>query len=391
MMFPGEAKDMNRKLIGASAALREIEQEIECASRSDAKVLISGETGVGKDVVARLIHQRSRRAGSFVTINCAGVPDSLLESELFGHVRGSFTGAYRDRRGWLDQAQDGTIFMDEIGEMSLRMQALLLRFLENGEIQRVGADRVQAAGNVRVIAATNRNLVERVADKSFREDLYYRLNVIHVVVPPLRERRDDVEPLVRHFLSTFSVAHNKALPSVTEQAMERLQAYDWPGNVRQLRNVIERLVIRSHAEAISHTDLPREVWGTARAEKGAEQAPRKSTADVLYQRMVETGESFWTVVYDPFMLRNLTREDLRLIVARGLEETRGSYTGLVPLFNLPRTDYKRLLNFLRKYECRLPFQRFRAAAVKVSPDRLRENVEVEHEPLVAKGFYSSSS
>ena len=221
MMFPGEAKDMNRKLIGASAALREIEQEIECASRSDAKVLISGETGVGKDVVARLIHQRSRRTGSFVTINCAGVPDSLLESELFGHVRGSFTGAYRDRRGWLDQAQDGTIFMDEIGEMSLRMQALLLRFLENGEIQRVGADRVQAAGNVRVIAATNRNLVERVADKSFREDLYYRLNVIHVVVPPLRDRRDDVEPLVKHFLSTFSVAHNKALPSITEQAMER--------------------------------------------------------------------------------------------------------------------------------------------------------------------------
>ena len=166
---------------------REIEQEIECAARSDAKVLVTGESGVGKDIVARLIHQRSRRTGSFVTINCAGVPDSLLESELFGHVRGSFTGAYRDKRGWLDQAQDGTIFMDEIGEMSLRMQALLLRFLENGEIQRVGSDRVQTGGNVRVIAATNRNLVERVAEKSFREDLYYRLNVIHVAIPPLRD------------------------------------------------------------------------------------------------------------------------------------------------------------------------------------------------------------
>src|SRR4051812_17166446 len=166
---------MNTTLIGASPALLDIHQEIECAARSDAKVLVTGETGVGKDVVARLIHQRSRRSGSFVTINCAGVPDSLLESELFGHVRGSFTGAYRDRRGWLDQAQDGTIFLDEVGEMSLRMQALLLRFLENGEIQRVGADRVQSGGDVRVIAATNQDLAKSVADKRFREDLFYRL------------------------------------------------------------------------------------------------------------------------------------------------------------------------------------------------------------------------
>lgn len=377
---------MNPKLIGASAALHEIEQEIDCAARSDAKVLISGETGVGKDVVARLIHHRSRRTGSFVTINCAGVPDSLLESELFGHVRGSFTGAYRDRRGWLDQAQDGTIFMDEIGEMSLRMQALLLRFLESGEIQRVGADRIQAGGNVRVIAATNRDLVERVADKSFREDLYYRLNVIHIVVPPLRERRDDVEPLVRHFLSTFSALHSTGPRLVTERAMDKLKAYDWPGNVRQLRNVVERLVIRNQTDTISHTDLPRELWsGDSRTDAPTELPSRKSKGDSLYERMVETGDSFWTVIYDPFMLRDLTREDLRVSVARGLNETRGSYTGLVPLFNLPPKDYKRLLNFLRKYECRLPFQKFRAMPAKVSPDRLRENV-VEHEPLTAKSF-----
>ena len=212
---------MSNKLVGASSALCEIEQEIECAARSDAKILITGESGVGKDIVARLIHQRSRRTGPFVTINCAGVPDSLLESELFGHVRGSFTGAYRDKRGWLAQAQDGTIFLDEVGEMSLRMQALLLRFLENGEIQQVGSDRVQTAGNVRVITATNRNLVERVAEKDFREDLYYRMNVIHIVIPPLRERPEDVAPLIAHFLESFAAAHHVTRPVLAEQAHDR--------------------------------------------------------------------------------------------------------------------------------------------------------------------------
>ena len=378
---------MKNKLVGASPALIEVEQEIDCAARSDAKVLVTGESGVGKDIVARLIHQRSRRTGSFVTINCAGVPDSLMESELFGHVRGSFTGAYRDKRGWLDQAQDGTIFMDEVGEMSLRMQALLLRFLENGEIQRVGSDRVQTAGNVRVVVATNRNLVERVAEKSFREDLYYRLNVIHICIPPLRARRDDVAPLVAHFLEVFSESHRIPRPIIAEQAIEKLTAYSWPGNVRELRNIIERLVIRNRSGVITPADLPREVSSStpARRSSSADETPRKSTADALYERIVETGDSFWTVVYDPFMARDLTREDLRAIVARGLEETRGSYKGLVELFNLSANDYKRFLNFLRKYECRLPFQRFRAVPVNVSAARLR-GAAVDAEPLVAKSY-----
>jgi|KBSMisStaDraftv2_1062788.scaffolds.fasta_scaffold03404_3 two-component system nitrogen regulation response regulator NtrX len=378
---------MKNKLVGASPALSEIEQEIDCAARSDAKVLVTGESGVGKDIVARLIHQRSRRTGSFVTINCAGVPDSLMESELFGHVRGSFTGAYRDKRGWLDQAQDGTIFMDEVGEMSLRMQALLLRFLENGEIQRVGSDRVQTAGNVRVVVATNRNLVERVADKTFREDLYYRLNVIHICIPPLRSRREDVAPLVAHFLDLFSESHRIPRPIIAEQAIDKLTSYAWPGNVRELRNIIERLVIRNRSGVIAPADLPREVSSatTTRRSASADDTPKKSTADTLYERIVETGDSFWTVVYDPFMARDLTREDLRAIVARGLEETRGSYKGLVELFNLSANDYKRFLNFLRKYECRLPFQRFRAVPVNVSAARLR-GAAVEPEPLVAKSY-----
>jgi DNA-binding NtrC family response regulator len=354
------------RLIGTSAAIRSIEEEVDCAARSNAKVLITGESGVGKEVVARLIHQRSQRSRSpLVTINCAGVPDTLLESELFGHVRGSFTDAHRDKKGWLEQAHAGTIFMDEIGEMSLRMQALLLRFLENGEIQRVGSDRTQSIVDVRVIAATNRNLLARVAEKSFREDLYYRLNVIHVPIPPLRERREDIPHLFAHFVRTYSKSHRVPEPTASEEALTRLIAYDWPGNVRELKNAVERIVIRSRG-VIGPADLPREISGK-RAESVVATAERPAVvlADTLFERMTVGGESFWSVVYEPFMSRDLTRYDLRLVISRGLEHTRGSYKLLVQLFNLQPEDYKRLLSFLRKYECQLPFQKFRSVPPRV--------------------------
>jgi DNA-binding NtrC family response regulator len=226
---------MKDRFIGASVAVRAIARNIECAARSDAKVLITGESGVGKEIAAGLIHQKSRRARMpLVTINCAGIPDSLLESELFGHMRGSFTDAYRDRPGWLERAPGGTIFLDEVGEMTLRMQALLLRFLENGEMQRVGSDRPQAKVDVRVIAATNRNLQTQIAEKSFRHDLYYRLNVVHIDIPPLRERRDDIPLLVAHFVPELSDRHDLEPPCVSDEVMEKLMAYDWPGNVREL-------------------------------------------------------------------------------------------------------------------------------------------------------------
>jgi transcriptional regulator with GAF, ATPase, and Fis domain len=354
------------QMVGSSAAIREIEEEVTCAARSDAKVLITGESGVGKEIVARMIHQRSLRNRSpLVTINCAGVPDSLLESELFGHVRGSFTDAYRDKRGWLEQAQNGTVFLDEIGEMSLRMQALLLRFLENGEIQRVGSDRANSVVNVRVIAATNRNLLERIADKNFREDLYYRLNVIHVPIPPLRERREDIPALFTYFAASYSRKHRLELPVVPPDVMTRLAAYEWPGNIRELKNVVERLVIRSQG-TIGLSDLPREISGRSTVEPVTSQpvVSSASYADVLFDRMAANGESFWSVVYEPFMARDLTRADLRLIVKRGLEQTRGSYKLLVQLFNMSPDDYKRLLSFLRKYECHMPFQKFRAVPAR---------------------------
>src|SRR5262245_31880863 len=283
-------------LAGASSAIRAVEEDIQYASRSDAKVLITGESGVGKEIVARLIHQRSRRAaGPLVTINCAGFPDSLLETEMFGHVKGSFTDAYRDKRGWLELANGGTIFMDEVGEMSLRMQALLLRFLETGEIQRVGSERRLSQVNVRVITATHRRLMERIAEKTFREDLYYRLNVIHVEVPPLRERVEDISVLMRFFLREFSSMHKSAEPELTTEALDCLNAYHWPGNVRELKNVAERLVLRDRSGRIGLESLPPEILSTRRRASAApaDALPQPSSVgESLYDRIVKGRESF---------------------------------------------------------------------------------------------------
>ncbi len=348
-------------LLGDSPAMRDIEAEILSASRTNARILITGESGVGKEVVARLIHQRGSRAHlPLLTMNCAGVPDTLLESELFGHVRGAFTDAYRDRRGWLDRAHGGTLFMDEVGEMSLRMQALLLRFLENGEIQRVGSERTGSKVDVRVIAATNRDLMSRIADRTFRADLYYRLNVIHLAIPPLRERRDDIEPLFLHFCRIYSQRHHADMPVIAGETMARLVTHHWPGNVRELKNVAERVVVRSRTGIVTPSDLPRE-FATASVERAgpARTAHSKGTVDLLLDRMLVNGESFWTVVYEPFMSHDLTRDDLRTIIAAGLEQARGNYRILVRSFNLEPSDYRRFLHVLRNYECHVPFQSFR--------------------------------
>jgi formate hydrogenlyase transcriptional activator len=232
------------RLLGRSEAVRTILADIDCAARSGAKVLITGETGVGKEVVARLIHHRSARAaGRLVTVNCAGLPDSLLESELFGHVRGSFTGAYRDKPGLLEMAPNGTVFLDEVGEMSARMQVVLLRFLETGEIQRIGADRSHVRVNVRLVTATNRDLPKEIAAGNFREDLFFRLNVIRMHIPPLRERNEDVPLLFEHYLDFYCDQHRVTRPQIAPATIEALMAYRWPGNIRELRNVVERAMI----------------------------------------------------------------------------------------------------------------------------------------------------
>jgi len=240
----GDAADSSLQLIGESAAIRQLHDDLRQAGGWDAKILITGESGVGKEIAARLVHSYSaRRSRPFCAINCSGVADSLLESELFGHARGSFTGAYRDKTGIIEQADGGTLFMDEVGETSLRMQAALLRFLENGEIQPVGASRHGSSVNVRVIAATNRVLLDCVSAREFRADLYYRLNVIHLVVPPLRDRREDIEPLLRYFLQTVAGRYRTAPPEISRETLNALARYEWPGNVRELRNVAERILV----------------------------------------------------------------------------------------------------------------------------------------------------
>ena len=341
-------------LIGVSDATRRVLEDVDCAAVTDAKVLVTGESGVGKEVVAQLIHQRSNRAGAkLIAINCAGVPDSLLASELFGHMRGSFTDAHRDKQGWLEQAHRGTIFMDEVGEMSLQMQAALLRFLENGEIQRVGSERRSAIVDVRVIAATNRRLIDRVAANEFREDLFYRLNVIHIEIPPLRERPDDIAPLVDHFLSIFSETYRIKRPRFAKDALEQLMAAPWPGNVRQLRNVLERLVVHTSGDVIAAADLPREVLSMIPSGDGTRAKSAAVAIEELFKRMVQNGESFWTAVYAPFMARDLTRDDVRAIIREGLLRTRGGYKAVAALFNVA-ADHRRLVSFLRKYACHLP-------------------------------------
>jgi two-component system NtrC family response regulator len=353
-------------LIGRSAALRTVQQEVEYAARSDAKVLITGESGTGKEVVARAIHNSSPRGQvGFVPVNCAGIPETLLESELFGHVKGSFTGAYRDKPGKLEMADNGTIFLDEIGEMTLRMQGLLLRFLETGEIQKVGAERLAKTTNVRVMAATNRNLQDLISQGQFREDLFYRINVIHLIVPPLRERREDIPLLVDHFLRRFTAplngngsGHHSPVRAIAPEAMAALSAYAWPGNVRQVENVVERLVVTGRREVIQLDDLSPDIRTPGQFARPRRER-RRTVADDLFKRLVEDRESFWTAVYPLYMNREITRSNVRDLVHKGLEEARGNYKIVLRLFNMDPSDYKRFLNFLRKHDCQLPFKEYR--------------------------------
>ncbi len=347
------------QLVGRSSVMMALQAEIHRVALSEAKILITGESGVGKELVAMSIHAQSLRADlPFVTVNCAGLPETLLESELFGHVKGSFTGAYRDKPGMLEKADEGSIFLDEIGEMSLRMQGMLLRFLETGELQKVGADRVGRRVNVRVIAATNRSLPEMVAQGLFREDLYYRINVINIHVPPLRERREDIPLLVDHFFENMGRGNGRR-PLVTPEAYVALSEYPWPGNVRELANVIERMLVAGTGPEIGSDDVPIEIRTQRSISLRPKRERRRTVADELLKRMLVNKESFWTVVYPLYMQRDLTRGNLRELVSKGLEEARGNYKVVAKIFNMEPGDYKRFLNFLRKHECQLPFRDYR--------------------------------
>jgi DNA-binding NtrC family response regulator len=338
----------------------------ERAGESSAKVLITGESGVGKDVMARYIHAHStRRNAPFVAVNCAGLTETLLESELFGHVKGSFTGAYRDKRGKLQLAHRGTLFLDEVGEMSLRMQALLLRFLENGEIQAVGSDQSEARVDVRVVAATNRKLEDLVAAGQFREDLLYRLRVIHLHVPPLRERPEDVQAVTKHFLDRAG----RPL-EFSEDALRAFQRYRWPGNVRELMNVVEQLLWLASDGTVGIEQLPMSMR-TGPGGVAPVNDRRRQVADDLYDALVKQGASFWEYVYPMFLARDITRNDLRELVKRGLQESRGRYKALLKLFGMPTRDYRRFMNFLAAHECGVEYREFRVASTAVGSSEKR--------------------
>ena len=360
-------------MLGVSAALRGIEDEIEHAVGVHSPILLTGEDGVGKTLVGHLIHQRSpRAAGPLVMASCADVPEPALESHLFGPVADA-GNARDDTQGRLAAADGGTIFIDDVGEMSLRVQAMFLRFLETGELPRVGPDRrPDRRGrrlDVRVMTATPRSLFESVVDRTFREDLYYRLNIVHITIPSLRERREDVPVLLHHFLRVFADAYQRPVPTLTGDALTRLIAYRWPGNVRELKAVAERLVMQAHGQIDAET-LPSEIKrGARKPERAGTPAPppARPVHELVFARILQGSDTFWSGVYKPFMARDLTRTDVRAIVRLGLACSGGQFRMFGDCFRVAPRDYKRFVAFLRKCQCDMP-----RSPVKVAPAGLRQ-------------------
>ncbi len=301
-------------VIAESPAMREVLRQAEdVAAHPDTTVLITGESGTGKEVVARLIHNLSPRAQApFLEVNCAAIPGSLLESELFGHEPGAFTDARRPKEGLLEAADGGTVFLDEVGDMDPGLQAKLLRFLETRRFRRVGGVR-EARVDVRVIAATNRDLREAIRERGFREDLYYRLNVFPIHVPPLRERPEDVLPLAQHFLEEFARRFHRPVSAISPEAQARLRAYPWPGNVREVRNLMERLAITCRGRQLGPEDLPPEIRGDAAA-----------------------GPGRWVLPAEGCDLEALERDLARCLIGQALERTGGNVSQAARLLGLPR-------------------------------------------------------
>jgi len=253
MEYKALKQDLTKKwrLIGNSQTMKQLREQIDMAAQSNSRVLILGESGSGKEIVAHMLHGRSSRTEKpFIEMNCAAIPQELIESEMFGHEKGSFTGAFERKKGKFELADEGTLFLDEVGDMSLSTQSKVLRVIETQEFQRVGGSKTIKV-DVRIIAATNKDLMDEVKKGNFREDLLYRLNVIPIIIPPLRNRKEDIPVLVEYFLEYFAAEYGQRLKKITPDGLKMLEAYDWPGNIRELRNVIERLVIMTPSDTIT--------------------------------------------------------------------------------------------------------------------------------------------
>jgi two-component system response regulator AtoC len=316
------------RIVGSSKPMLEVYKLIGKVAASDATVLVTGESGTGKELVAEAIHRASpRNPHPLVKVSCAALPETLLETELFGHEKGSFTGAMTMRKGRFESADKGTIFLDEIGEMTLGTQTKLLRILQEHEFERIGSSSPIKV-DIRVIAATNRDLAEEVSRSRFREDLYYRLNVIHVHMPPLRERKDDIPPLIEHFLSKYRSTPGAIPTTITEEALQRLVGYDWPGNVRELENAIERAVVLSRGNPITVEHLP---FGSVSAPR---KLPAKQGEAAEEQGMPMTDDG---VGEGPFKARVAALE--RKLILEALERAGGNRTRAAEELGI----YRRLL------------------------------------------------
>ncbi len=318
-------------IIGASASMAKLKDTIRAVASTNSTVLIRGESGTGKELVARALHGCSPRSGeAFVSVNCGAFPEALLESELFGHVKGAFTGAYQNKRGLFEVANGGTIFLDEISEMSVTMQVKLLRVLQERVCRPVGGTG-ETAIDVRVVAATNKDLDQMVGDGRFREDLYYRLNVIPVVVPPLRDRVEDIPLLTNHFLKKYAPSAGKRISSIAEKSIEKLCSYEWPGNVRQLENMVERSVALCNSEQLT-IDLP--------VERSRPPAPSNGNGKGL------PGNGSFALP-DEFDMERYIAELERTILRAALEKSDDVQTRAAGLLNL---SYRSFRHLMKKYD-----------------------------------------
>ena len=311
---------------------------VERAADSDSTVLICGESGTGKELVARALHHNSQRADKpFIPVNCGAIPGELLESELFGHEKGAFTGAIGQRTGRLELAHEGTVFLDEIGDMPPLLQVKLLRVLAEGEIDRVGGTRPVKI-NVRVIAATHRNLEEAIAQGKFREDLFYRLNVIPLQLPPLRERREDIPLLVHHYLKRFNELKGKSVQGIQDEALEVMCRYAWPGNIRELANFIERMVVLSTGPTLGLRDLPEKVRGETPTRRWAtleDSPPAESPAEFI--RNTRPASFFTGLPEDGLNLKKVVEDFEKELIIEALDRTDWVKNKAAKLLGLNRT------------------------------------------------------
>jgi transcriptional regulator with GAF, ATPase, and Fis domain/tetratricopeptide (TPR) repeat protein/serine/threonine protein kinase len=339
-------------IVGKSRAIKEVCRHIEIAAGNLATVLIEGESGTGKELVARAIHQCGPRAkGPFIPVDCGAIPETLIESELFGSRKGSFTGAVSDRPGLFEAAHGGTIFLDEISNTSPGLQARLLRVIQEREVRRIGETKGRAV-DVRLIVATNTNLDTLVQQREFRQDLLFRLKVLHIKVPPLRARREDIPQLVEAFIERLNFTHRSS-KYATGGFMDQLSAFEYPGNIRELQNLVERAYLFAKGAAIASAPIEPPVKPATASE-----------IETWFKDLTEGRQEFWSAVYDRYKRRDISREKVVALVDLGLRSTRGNYKALASMFQVKDREYRRFMDFLRRNDCELDFRPYRKPAAQ---------------------------